>query len=65
MSWTTGGKTQEETTEGELNDGTQISTLTVTNPQEDTEYTCVVTSGEYSSSELSETTLSLNVYGKF
>ena len=62
--WTKGDQTQEGTTEGELNDGTQISTLTVTNPQEDTEYTCVVTSGEYSSSEPSETTLSLNVYGK-
>ena len=63
--WTTGGQTQEGTTEGELNDGTQISTLTVTNPQEDTVYTCVLTSGEFSSSEASETTLSLNVYGKF
>ena len=65
VSWTTGGQTQGETTDGELNEGTQISTLTVTNPQEDTEYTCVVTSGEYSSSETSETTLSLNVYGKY
>jgi len=65
VSWTKGDQTQGGTTEGELNDGTQISTLTVTNPQEDTEYTCVVTSGEYSSSEPSETTLSLNVYGKF
>ena len=63
--WTKGDQTQGGTTEGELNDGTQISTLTVTNPQEDTEYTCVVTSGEYSSSEPSETPLSLNVYGKF
>ena len=62
--WTKGDQTQGGTTEGELNDGTQISTLTVTNPQEDTEYTCVVTSGEYSSSEASETPLSLNVYGK-
>ena len=65
VSWTKGDQTQGGTTEGELNDGTQISTLTVTNPQEDTEYTCVVTSGEYSSSEPSETPLSLNVYGKF
>ena len=64
VSWTKGDQTQGGTTEGELNDGTQISTLTVTNPQEDTEYTCVVTSGEYSSSEPSETPLSLNVYGK-
>jgi len=64
VSWTKGDQTQGGTTEGELNDGTQISTLTVTNPQEDTEYTCVVTSGEYSSSEPSETPLSINVYGK-
>ena len=63
VSWTTGGQTQRKATDGGLNHGTQISTLTVTNPQEDTEYTCVVTSGEYSSSEPSETTLSLNVYG--
>ena len=63
--WTKGDQTQGGTTEGELNDGTQMSTLTVTNPQEDTEYTCVVTSGEYSLSEASETSLSLNVYGKF
>ena len=65
VSWTKGDETQGGTTEGELNDGTQISTLTVTNPQEDTEYTCVVTSGEYSSSETYETALSLNVYGQF
>ena len=65
VSWTKGDQTQGGTTEGELNDDTQISTLTVTNPQEDTEYTCVVTSGEYSSSETYETPLSLNVYGKF
>ena len=63
--WTKGDQTQGGTTEGELNDGTQISTLTITNPQQDTEYNCVVTSGEYSSSEPSETPLSLNVYGKF
>ena len=65
MSWTKGDQTQERTTEGELNDGSEMSTLTVTNPQEDTEYTCVVKSGEYSSSEASETPLSLNVYGQF
>ena len=65
VSWTKVGKTQEGTTEEELDHGTQISTLTVTNPQEDTEYTCVVTSGEYSPSEPSKTSLSLNVYGKF
>ncbi len=55
-------------TEGELNPshGTQTSTLTVANPAGDRIYTCVVTSGLYSSdSAPSETSASLSTYCKF
>ena len=62
MSWKKGDDLLKGASEGELNGGTQISTLTVTSPQEDTEYTCVVTSGKYPSSQSTETTVSLNVY---
>ena len=48
--------------EGYLNDNTQISTLTVLNPEHDLEYTCVVTSGHYTRSDASKTVVSLDIY---
>jgi len=64
--WKLADVTQADSIEGELDgDGSQISTLTVSNPSADKEYTCVVTSGLYSTSAPSETTLSLNTYCKF
>ena len=51
--------------EGNLaDDGSQTSTLTVADPQQDTEYTCMVTSGQYPTSTPSITTVALNVYCK-
>ena len=47
---------------GDLNADTQISTLTVSDPQQDVDYTCVVTSGHYTSSDASKTVVSLDVY---
>ncbi|XP_063695430.1 uncharacterized protein LOC134826857 [Bolinopsis microptera] len=62
VSWTKGNQTVDGSTEGELIGNTQISTLTVISPQEDTEYTCVVSSGRNPLSKPSETLVSLNVY---
>ena len=53
--------------QGSHYDGTQTSTLAVdgTLVNEDTAYTCRVTSGSLPDSSQSETTVNLNVYGMF
>ena len=53
--------------QGNHYDGTQTSTLSVdgTLMNEDTAYTCRVTSGSLPDSSHSETTVNLNVYGMF
>ena len=53
--------------EGTYSNGKQTSTLTVKGTQvtADTAYTCRVTSGSLPDSGYSETTVNLNVYGKF
>ena len=63
MIWKKGEEIQEETVEGQLGgDNSQISTLTVDDPQNDEVYTCVVTSGQYTNSASSETIVRLNTY---
>ena len=53
--------------EGTYSNGKQTSTLTVkgTKVTADTAYTCRVTSGSLPDSGYSDTTVNLNVYGKF
>ena len=53
--------------QGSYSDGTQTSTLSVdgTVVNEDTAYTCRVTSGSLPDSSHSDTTVNLNVYGMF
>jgi len=66
VTWKNGDKLIDGTVEGTLQDDkTQISTLTVANPQDDEVYTCVVTSGQYASSASSETTVKLNTFCKY
>ena len=55
---------QEGSFTGPLSNGTQISTLSISNPQEDQDYIFVVTFGQYPSSPLT-TTVSLLVYCEF
>ena len=63
--WKKGSETQDGTAEGVLgNDGSQVSTLTVADPQNDEVYTCVVTSGEHTSSDPSEAVVNLNTFCK-
>ena len=63
--WKKGSETQDGTEEGVLNnDGSQVSTLTVADPQNDEVYTCVVTSGEHTSSDPSEAVVNLNTFCK-
>ena len=64
--WKKGGQVIEDgAVEGTLaQDNSQISTLTVANPQDDEAYTCVVTSGQYVSSAPSETVVNLNTFCK-
>ena len=63
--WKKGGTDQTGMEEGQFSGGSQTSTLTVSNPQEDTDYTCVVTSKQYPASASSTTIASLNTYCKF
>ena len=59
-----GDKVVEGTVEGTLEDDkTQTSTLTVANPQDDEVYTCLVTSGKYTSSAQSAKTVKINTFG--
>ena len=53
--------------QGSHYEGTQTSTLTVdgTLVNEDTAYTCRVTSGSFPDSSYADTTVNLNVYGMF
>ena len=63
--WKKGSETQDGTEEGVLgNDGSQVSTLTVADPQNDEVYTCVVASGAHTSSDPSETVVHLNTFCK-
>ena len=66
VEWMLGNETQSQTYAGSLNttSGTQTSALTVSNPQRDEIYTCVVISGQYPSSEASQTLVTLNTYSK-
>ena len=63
--WKLDTVTQSDSVEGELIEDTQTSTLTVSQPSSDKVYTCVVTSGMYSTSAASQTTVSLNNYCMF
>ena len=66
VTWKKGDQVITGTVEGTLQkDKTQTSTLTVASPQDDEVYTCVVTSGEYTSSAASETTVKLNTFCKY
>ena len=61
--WKKGDDIQEGTVEGQLGeDKSQISTLTVDDPQNDEVYTCVVTSGQYTNSASSETIVHINTF---
>ena len=61
--WKKGDDIQEGTVEGQLSgDKSQISTLTVDDPQNDEVYTCVVTSGQYTNSASSETIVHINTF---
>ena len=63
MIWKKGDEIQDGTVEGQLGgDNSQISTLTVDDPQNDEVYTCVVTSGQFTNSASSETIVRLNTY---
>ena len=62
VTWMKGSEVDEGVNEGALTEDTQTATLTVSDPQEDTEYTCVVTSGEYPASSSSTTLVTLNTY---
>ena len=63
VTWKKGGTVVQGTVEGTLaNDNTQTSTLTVANPQADEVYSCLVTSGKYTSSAQSVTTVKLNTF---
>ena len=50
---------------GPLSDGTQISTWSISNPQEDQDYICVVTFGQFPALSSLRTTVSLLVYCEF
>ena len=64
VTWKKGGTVVQGTVEGTLaNDNTQTSTLTVANPQDDEVYTCLVTSGKYTSSAQSAKTVKINTFG--
>ena len=64
--WKKGLEIQQGSQEGVFSgDGSQNSTLTVGNPQNDDVYTCVVTSGHYQTSTHSVTPVSLNVYCEY
>ena len=66
VTWKKGDDAQDGVIEGKLaDDKTQISTLTVENPQNDEVYTCVVTSGQYRSSPPTEKAVSINTFCKF
>lgn len=66
VTWKQGDAVIEGSLQGTLTaDKTQTSTLTVANPQDDTVYTCLVTSGEYASSAQSQTTVTFNTFCKF
>ena len=64
VEWKEGAEILGDVEVGTLNAASQTSTLTVTNPQEDAVYTCVVTSGQYTDSNPSNTQASLNTYCK-
>ena len=61
VSWIKGTQTLQGSTEEAPTGNTLTSTLTMNDPQEDTEYTCVVNVGH----EKSETKLMLIVYSEF
>ena len=63
MVWKKGAEIQDRAVPGQL-DGYngQTSTLIVDNPQNDEVYTCVVTSGQYTTSASSETIVHLNTF---
>ena len=66
VTWKKGDQVIEGTSEGTLEaDKTQTSTLTVASPQDDEVYTCLVTSGKYTSSAQSETTVKINTFCKY
>jgi hypothetical protein len=62
--WEMKEETVSGSVEGDLKENTQISTLTVSEPEQDAEYTCIVTSGQYSNSSASKTAVMLDVYCK-
>ena len=66
VTWKKGDEIIKGTIEGTLEaDKTQTSTLTVASPQDDEVYTCLVTSGKYTSSAQSETTVKINTFCKY
>jgi hypothetical protein len=62
--WEKKSETVSGSVDGDLKVNTQISTLTVSEPEEDAEYTCIVTSGKFSNSVASKTAVMLDVYCK-